>query len=163
MGTGKSAVGRLIADHLRFGFVDTDDLIEKRAGKSISRLFEEDGETVFRHHERQVVEELNHSKGVVIATGGGLGANETNLASLKQHAFVVCLWASPQIIWNRVRTQTHRPLLQTANPLGKIQELLAVREPFYRQADILVNTEVRSPKEVALQVSHEFHFVTRPK
>lgn len=163
MGTGKSSVGRLVADLLRFGFLDTDELIEKRAGKSINRLFEQDGESAFREQERQVVNELRNQRGVVISTGGGVGASEANLASLKEHALVVCLWASPQMIWNRVRTQTHRPLLQTSNPEEKIRELLALREPYYRQADILLNTEVRSPKEVAQHVVHEFHFATRSR
>jgi shikimate kinase len=163
MGTGKSAVGRLLAEALHFRFIDTDELIEQHTGKTVSRLFEEDGETVFRDWEWLVVEDLKKLKRAVIATGGGVGANEKNLASLKQHALVVCLWAAPQIIWSRVGTQTHRPLLQTANPQEKIRELLKVREPFYRQADVLVNTEVRSAKEVAQHVAHEFHFATRPR
>jgi len=163
MGTGKSSVGRLVADMLRFDYLDTDDLIEKLAGKSIARLFEEDGEPAFRKREREVIEALRKRQGAVIATGGGAGANEANLTSLKQHALVVCLWASPQIIWNRVRNQTHRPLLRGADPEEKIRELLALREPFYREADVLLNTEVRSPKEVAQHVVHEFHYATRSR
>jgi shikimate kinase len=163
MGTGKSSVGRLVAEQLHFTFVDTDELIEQRAGKTISRIFEENGEAAFREYERQVVDELRNLKHAIVSTGGGLGASEENLASLKQHALVVCLWASPQIIWRRVRTQTHRPLLQGDDPKSKIRELLAVREPFYRQADVLVNTEVRSAKEVAQHVAHEFHLATRQR
>ena len=144
MGTGKSAVGRLLAETLHFQFLDTDDLLEERAGKSVSRIFEEGGRKKFREQESHVVEGLQKLKRAVIATGGGVGADEKNLASLKQHALVVCLWASPEIIWSRVGTQTHRPLLQTANPQKKICELLKARERFYRQADVLVNTEVRS-------------------
>lgn len=161
MGTGKSSVGRLAAELLQFTFVDTDEMIETTAGKSIFKIFEEDGENVFREYERRILEELRSLKRSVISTGGGVGGSEANLASLKQHALVVCLWASPQIIWTRVRTQTHRPLLQTPDPKAKIQELLALREPFYRQADVLVNTEVRSVREVAQHVAHEFHFATR--
>jgi shikimate kinase len=163
MGTGKSSVGRLVADHLQFSFVDTDELIEARAGKLISRIFEQDGEKTFREYERQIVDELRGLKRTVISTGGGLGANEENLASLKEHALVVCLWASPQIIWNRVRTQAHRPLLQGDNPKAKIRELLAQRESFYRRADVLVNTEVRSAKEVAQHVMHEFQLASRQR
>jgi shikimate kinase len=161
MGTGKSSVGHLVADQLQFTFVDTDELIEKRAGKSISQIFDQDGEAAFREYERQVVAELPTLKRAIISTGGGLGASAENLASLKQHALVVCLWASPQIIWRRVRTQTHRPLLQGDDPKNKIRELLALREPFYRQADVLVNTEVRSVKEVASHVMHEFQLARR--
>jgi shikimate kinase len=95
----------------------------------------------------------------VISTGGGLAANEANLASLKQHALVVCLWASADTIWQRVRNQSHRPLLlQDPDPLNRIRALLEERTPFYRQADVLVNTGMRSIKEVTQQVLIQFHF-----
>ena len=82
--------------------------------------------------------------------------NPKNLVSLKTHALVVCLWASPDKIWERVRNQTHRPLLNTPDPKEKIRELLAAREPFYRKADVLLNTELRHVREVAQQVIHQF-------
>ena len=163
MGTGKSTVGRLVAEQLQFTFVDTDEWIEKRANKTIAQIFEQNGESAFREYERQAVEELRDLQHAVISTGGGLGANEDNLASLKQHALVVCLWASSRIIWKRVQMQTHRPLLQGPDPKAKIRDLLATREPFYRQADILVNTEVRSAKEVAQHVMHEFQLAIRQR
>lgn len=161
MGTGKSSVGRLVASMLHFQFVDTDELIEQRAGKSISEMFAEAGEPAFREVERQVVSTLGQHQRTVIATGGGLAANAANLANLKQHALVVCLWASPETIWGRVRTQTHRPLLQNADPLGKVRQLLAEREAFYKQADVLVSSEMRAVKEVAQQVVHQFHLARR--
>src|SRR2546425_2539770 len=102
MGTGKSCVGRLVADLMHFTFLDTDKVIEARAGKTISKIFEEDGEPAFRQWERRVVEELTRRTRTVIATGGGLPAGESNLASLKSHALVVCLWAGPERIWERV-------------------------------------------------------------
>jgi shikimate kinase len=157
MGAGKSSVGRLVADHLHFSFLDTDELIEALAGQSISEIFARDGEPAFRELERRVVEELQARTQTVISTGGGLPANPANLASLKTHALVICLWASPETIWARVRGQTHRPLLNQPDPMAKIRELLAAREPCYRQADVLVNTEMRSVKEVAQQILHQFH------
>ena len=157
MGTGKSSVGRLLASHLHFRFVDTDELIESRAGRTVAEIFTQAGEEVFRGIEKQVVIELGKAQKTVISTGGGLAADEENLANLKQHALVVCLWASPEVIWERVHTQSHRPLLRGSDPMSKIRELLAKREPFYRQADVLVNTEMRSIKEVAQQVLHQFH------
>ena len=157
MGTGKSSVGRLVADALHFTFLDTDDVIIARAGKSIADIFAESGEPAFREFERRMVEELTRRTKTVIATGGGLPANEANLASLKSHSLVVCLWASPEKIWERVRSQSHRPLLNETDPQAKIRSLLAAREPFYRQADVLVNTEMRSLREVAQQVTHQFH------
>src|SRR5688572_30035948 len=140
MGTGKSSVGRMVAGQLRFEFVDTDQLIESRSGKRISDIFAQSGEAGFREIENQVVADLADLRRTVMATGGGLGANPEHLASLKEHALVVCLWASPDVIWQRVRGQTHRPLLQGADPMTKINELLAVRGPVYRQADILIGT-----------------------
>lgn len=160
MGTGKSSVGRHVAAQLDFEFLDTDELIEARAGKSITRIFSESGEAAFRELERQVVEELAGKDKLVISTGGGLAVNEANLASLKQHALVVCLWAGPEAIWQRVRHQSHRPLLQDPDPLAKIKMLLDQREPFYRKADVLINTDLRSVKEVVQHVLHQFHLAT---
>jgi shikimate kinase len=157
MGAGKSCVGRLAASALHFDYLDTDQVIEFRAHKSVGQVFEQDGEPAFRDWERRVVEELMTRKKTVISTGGGLPANEANLASLKTHALVVCLWASPETIFERVRGHSHRPLLNEPDPLAKIRELLAAREAFYRQADVLVNTEMRSAREVATQVIHQFH------
>jgi shikimate kinase len=157
MGTGKSSVGRLVAELLHFTYLDTDQVVEFRAHKSISEIFQQDGETAFRELERLIVGELTHRKKTVISTGGGLPANQANLNSLKTHSLVVCLWASAEAIHERVRGHNHRPLLDEADPLAKIQQLLSIREPFYRQADVLVNTERRSVREVAVQVIHQFH------
>lgn len=163
MGTGKSSVGHLVADQLHFTFLDTDHVIEARVGKSIADIFAQDGEPAFRELERRIVAELEPRHKTVISTGGGLAANDGNLASLKSHALVVCLWASPEKIFERVRSQSHRPLLNEPDPLAKIRGLLAVREPYYRQADVLVNTELRSVRDVAQQVIHHFHMAVRVK
>ncbi len=158
MGTGKSSVGQLVAAQLHFTFLDTDHVIEARAGRKITDIFALEGEPAFREFERLVVAELESRRRTVISTGGGLPTCEANLTSLKTHALVVCLWASPEKIWERVRDQTHRPLLNNnPDPAAKIRELLVVRGPFYRQADVLINTEMRSVREVAQQVIHQFH------
>ena len=156
MGTGKSSVGQMLASALHFTFLDTDHAIEARAGKTIADIFAQDGEPAYREWERSLLQELTQRKNTIISTGGGLAANEANLASLKTHALVVCLWASPEKIWERVRNQTHRPLLNGPEPLAKIRSLLETRAPFYRQADVLMNTELRSVREVAHQVLHQF-------
>ncbi|HMJ90621.1 MAG TPA: shikimate kinase, partial [Candidatus Acidoferrum sp.] len=116
----------------------------------------EQGELVFREIEAKIVHELESRHRTVISTGGGLVVNPENLASLKQHAWIVCLWASPETIWSRVKNQSHRPLLTDPEPLEKIRALLAQRAPFYKQADVLLNTELRSTRDVALQVLHHF-------
>lgn len=156
MGTGKSSVGRLVADTLRFTFLDTDEVIIARAGKSIADIFSQEGEAAFREREGRLVEELAQREKTVIATGGGLPVNPANLTSLKTHALVVCLWAGPEKIWERVRHSSQRPLLQDPDPQAKIRSLLAAREPFYRQADVLINVEMRSAREVAQQIIHHF-------
>jgi shikimate kinase len=155
MGTGKTSVGRLVAERLGFDFLDTDECVEARAGKSISRIFAEDGEAAFRRLESDVVRSLEPRRKLVIATGGGLAANPGCLTSLKSHALVVCLWASAEAIWNRVRHQTHRPLLLTEDPQTRIRQLLLEREPYYRQADLLLNTESRSPRQLALIIGKQ--------
>jgi shikimate kinase len=156
MGAGKSSVGRLVAEQLHFDYLDTDELIQSRTGRTIADIFKTDGEPAFRALEQQVVAELAGRVKTVIATGGGLPVNPANLASLKTHTLVVCLWASPEKIWERVKNQTHRPLLHDPDPQKKIRELLAAREQFYKQADVLVNTDIRSAREVAQHVVHQF-------
>jgi shikimate kinase len=163
MGTGKSSVARLACEYLQFDFLDTDDLIENQTGKSIKDIFAQNGEEAFRALERNVVQDLALRRKTVIATGGGLIVNPDNLASLKTHALVVCLWASPEIIWERVRSQTHRPLLQTPDPIARIQQLLEERKPAYQQADAMILTDHRPPKEVVQQVLYQFHLARKRK
>ncbi len=160
MATGKSSVGRWLARRLDFEFVDTDALIEARCNRRISEIFEQDGEARFREYERDVVRELAGLSRTVISTGGGLAANADCLAQLKEHALIVCLWAGEETIWRRASRNTHRPLLHDADPRQRIQTLLAVRAPFYKQADIMVNTDFRAIKQVAEHVLHEFMLVT---
>lgn len=156
MGVGKSSVGRLAAAELQFEFVDTDEVIESRTGVKVSDIFAQHGEAVFRKFETDLVAEMTGWSGKVISTGGGLVLNPANLASLKTHALVACLWATPETIYQRTKHQTHRPLLQAPDPLAKIRELLATRAAPYKQADVLVNTEQRTVKEIAAHVLHHF-------
>ncbi len=128
MGTGKSSVGRLVASNLHFTYLDTDDVIEARAGAVIADIFKHQGEAAFRAMESRIVEELRRRDKTVISTGGGLPVNEQNMASLKTHALTICLWASPEKILHRVKDQTHRPLLNEPDPLGKIQFRMATRQ-----------------------------------
>ncbi len=161
MGVGKSSTGHLLAESLGFEFVDTDLMIEQRVGKTITEIFAQYGEPAFRDLERQVGLLLEERSRTVISTGGGFGSNPENLARLKTHSLVVCLWASPETILERVRHQTHRPLLRDADPLSQIRSLLSAREAAYRQADVLVNTESRSSREVAQQIAHHFQAALR--
>jgi len=152
MGTGKTSAGRLVAEQLHFEFLDTDEFIQTRSGRTIADIFAQNGEPTFRELERDVVRELAGRTRTVISTGGGLPTNPDNLAALKAHALVVCLWASPEKIWERVRNQSHRPLLQGPDPQRKIREMLELRAPFYQQADVLIDTDRRSAREVAQKI-----------
>jgi shikimate kinase len=163
MGTGKTSVGRLVAEALNFEFVDTDEQIQARTGRTIADIFAKDGEAAFRALEREAVLELTKHSHAVISTGGGLPTNPENLAQLKTNALVICLWSSPEKIWERVRHQSHRPLLHDPEPQKKIRDLLAAREPFYKRADVLINTDIRAVREVAQQVVLQYKLATRPE
>jgi len=161
MGTGKSTVGQIVASMLNFDFLDTDEMIEDISGKRVTDIFASEGEERFREYEKMVVQELKSVKGAVISTGGGLITRPENLASLKEHALIVCLWCSPETIYRRVGHQSHRPLLRVENPLETIRQLLNERAPTYRQADVLLNSEFRKPREVATHVVHQFRSVAK--
>ena len=165
MGTGKSTVGQITASMLGFRFVDTDEMIEGMAEKRIADIFAKEGEARFREYEQVVGAQLEGLKRTVISTGGGFITRPENLASLKHHALVVCLWCSAEAIWKRVGHQTHRPLLRVENPLERIRALLEERAPAYRQADVLLSSEFRKPKEVATHLVHQFRSVSgaRPR
>lgn len=134
MGTGKSSIGRLVSQRLRFQFVDTDALIVERAGREISDIFAQHGEPHFRDLETRAIESLALRERYVIATGGGAVLREENRRLLRALGFVVLLTAREKTILDRVGHGHRRPLLHTANPSAKIAELLAARAPSYEAA-----------------------------
>jgi shikimate kinase len=142
MGTGKTAVGRRLAQKLGKEFIELDALIEKKAGKSIPEIFRQEGEIGFRELEIEVTREVAGRKNAVIACGGGVILNTINIDRLRQECVIVCLTASPAVILKRTSgDKDERPLLAVADRLRQIRELLKFRQPFYeRSADITVNT-----------------------
>ncbi len=153
MGSGKSAVGRLVAKRLRFQFVDTDQLIVKRAGMPISEIFARHGEEYFRNLETAELDALEHLRRSVIATGGGVVVKERNHAILARLGFVVWLTASEDVIFNRVSRNDKRPLLQTEDPRATIREMLAARRPLYEKAaQFTLDTTTFSHDEAADKV-----------
>jgi shikimate kinase len=142
MGTGKTAVGKLLAEKLDKDFVELDSLVEKKAGKSISAIFNGEGEIAFRELEIAVTREVAGRKNAVIACGGGIVLNQINIDRLRQECVVVCLAASPEVILKRTSVDRDgRPLLAVADRARRVKELLAFRRPYYaRSADITVNT-----------------------
>jgi shikimate kinase len=153
MGTGKSVVGRALAVRLGFAFVDTDDLIEARAGKSITRIFAEEGEPHFRDLETEAIRSLAALERHVVATGGGCVLRDENWAAMRQAGLVVCLAARSGTILDRTRHETHRPLLQTPDPMARIHELLEQRAPFYARADQTIDTSDLSVDQIAARIA----------
>ncbi|MBX3680322.1 shikimate kinase [Cognatazoarcus halotolerans] len=138
MGAGKTTVGKDLAKRLGRRFVDVDHEIVARTGVQIPVIFEIEGEEGFRRRESQVLSELVATSGLVIATGGGIVLAEENRKLLREHAFVVLIEVSPEILWERTRHDRNRPLLQVENPRQRIRELHAQRAPLYREVAHLV-------------------------
>jgi shikimate kinase len=151
MGTGKTAVGKLLAQGLGKEFIEMDTLIEKKTGKSIPEIFRQDGEMAFRELEIEVTKDIAERKNAVIACGGGIVLNAINVERLRRESVIVCLTASPSAILKRTAAdKTGRPLLVVADRLRQIKELLKFRRPFYeRAADIMLNTSRLKPEAVA--------------
>ena len=140
MGTGKTSVGIRLAEMLKMQFVDTDDLIEKESGMTISDMFSKMGEDYFRDRESSIIEKVSKLDGQVIATGGGAVKREENVNNLRATGIIFCLHASPEVILQRTSGYEHRPLLQVEDPIKKINEMLKERESFYAKADYRIDT-----------------------
>ncbi|WP_208296105.1 bifunctional shikimate kinase/3-dehydroquinate synthase AroKB [Telluria antibiotica] len=141
MGAGKTTIGRLLARRLDMTFIDSDHEIEARTGATIPWIFEIEGEASFRRREADVIRELTASRGIVLATGGGAVLDPASRALLAERGTVIYLRASVSSILQRTAHDKNRPLLQTADPRRKLEDLTAQREPLYREiADIVIDT-----------------------
>lgn len=150
MGAGKSTVGRCLADALGYEFLDSDKVIEERTGADIPWIFDVEGEAGFRKRESDVIDELTQCGSLVLATGGGAVTGELNRKHLRDRGLVVYLQTSVDTQIERTRFDRNRPLLQIDDPAAKLRELLAQRDPWYREiADIVVNTDGKNPAAVA--------------
>lgn len=140
-GSGKSTVGRQLSRRLGWPFVDSDSAIERELGCSIRSYFEQHGEAAFRDVEERVIDTLLDSPVQVLATGGGAVLREANRSRLSARSFVVYLRSTPEELYRRLRHDTHRPLLQVADPLRRLRELYRDRDPLYRGvAQLVVET-----------------------
>ena len=153
MGAGKTSVGRLLAKRLGKKFYDTDHEIERMTGVKIPVIFDIEGEAGFRTRESKLLTELVKLRDIVMATGGGIVLAEENRRALVAGGSVVYLRATPEDLWARTRHDKNRPLLQTADPLGKLRELFSQRDPLYREiADLTVDTGSQSVASLAGKV-----------
>ena len=156
MGAGKTTIGKYLAQQLKLQFADTDSEIERRTGADIPWIFEIEGEEGFRSREQQVVEEMTDWNDYVLATGGGVVMRAENRRALASRGFVIYLHATIDEQVRRTQKDKRRPLLQTGDPEQTLRELMAVRDPLYREiADHVINTDGCSPKTVAQRLVKE--------
>lgn len=141
MGAGKSSIGRALADIAGRQFLDTDQLLQNRLGRPISQIFQIYGEDTFRAHETSILKSLDPGP-VVLATGGGIVLRHENWHELKRLGLTIFLDATPQTLKDRLaRSKKKRPLLQTVEWEERIDQLLTLRLPLYRQADVVVQVD----------------------
>ncbi len=153
MGVGKSTIGKQLAAKIGLEFRDSDLEIQKRTGVDIPTIFEFEGEAGFRKREQAILDELTRQRGVVVSTGGGVVLDAASRQYLTARGIVIYLLCSPEQQFARTQKDRSRPLLQTKNPLAKLQELMAQRDPLYRQvADHIISTERRNAASVTKEI-----------
>jgi shikimate kinase len=156
MGAGKTTVGRQLARRMEFAFADLDLEIEQRTGVRIPIIFEVESEAGFRDRETRMLKELVDLDDLVLATGGGVVMRPENRDLLKANGTVIYLNATPAVLYERTRRSNHRPLLNVPNPLEKLEELHAQRDPLYREvADIIIDTKPGAVSAIVRQVESE--------
>jgi shikimate kinase len=154
MAVGKSAVGKLLADRSGKTFVEIDSLIEEMAGKSVSRIFREEGEITFREYEIAAIKQVSTRRNLVVACGGGVVLNKINIDRLKQDSVIVWLIASTKTIVKRLDLPGEiRPLIAGNDPEKEVRSLLNFRQPFYeRAADMQVDTSEISIEQITEKI-----------
>jgi shikimate kinase len=150
MGSGKSTVGKILAEKLNMNFVDIDKLIEEKEGMRIKDIFEQKGESYFRELERKQIEAIVNQEGLVVSTGGGLGANLGNMNLMKKNGDVVWLDVSLNTVLDRLKNDQDRPLLK--QPTEKIRQLFEERKNVYRLANIRINADKKTPSQIVEEI-----------
>ena len=150
MGSGKSTVGKILAEKLNMKFVDIDKLIEEKEGMKIKDIFEQKGESYFRELERKQIEAIVNQEGLVVSTGGGLGANLNNMNLMKKNGDVVWLDVSLNTVLDRLKNDQDRPLLK--QPTEKIKQLFEERKNVYRLANIRINADKKTPSQIVEEI-----------
>jgi shikimate kinase len=153
MGTGKTAVGRELSNMLGMDIVDIDDEIERSRKMTISDIFRDFGEAGFRDIETEMIKKFSGRDNIIISTGGGAVLRQENMETLSANGKVFCLSASPQTILGRTSGNDDRPLLRGDDPMAKITALLAARRPFYEKAGTVIDTEGKTPRQVAAEIA----------
>ncbi|MCK4882417.1 MAG: shikimate kinase, partial [Candidatus Omnitrophica bacterium] len=141
MGSGKSLTSNKLAGALNRKIVSTDKLIEQRERRTITDIFRDSGEAYFRQVEKETVKQVSEQTGIIIDCGGGVVLDSENVENLKKNGRVFYLSAPPERIYNNIKSQKHRPLLNVEDPQAKIGELLQARKPYYEKADIVIDAD----------------------
>ncbi len=152
MGSGKTEVGKELSRILGWKVIDVDDEIVKSQKTTINEIFARRGEAAFRDIEAGMIREVSRRRNVIISTGGGAVLRQENMDNLREHGVIACLWASPETVLKRTAGNNERPLLQVEDPLRKIRELLEFRRPFYEKADFMIETDEKSPFQIAKEI-----------
>ena len=152
MGTGKTTVGRIVAQKIGFQLLDSDHEIERNQRKTIAEICAQDGEPAFRALERDFIARGHPARRALIACGGGLVVQPGMLAALKEKGVVICLHASLETILARTARQRNRPLLEVENPEERVRTLYAAREPIYRQSGTVILTDARPLQDIVAHV-----------
>ncbi|MDP8212047.1 MAG: shikimate kinase [Candidatus Zapsychrus exili] len=152
MGAGKSLISKELGKLLDREIISSDDLIEKKEGKKVAKIFEDSGEQYFRKIEGAVIEKASKMKNVIIDCGGGVVLNSKNISNLKKGGILVYLSATADAIYSRVKDEKHRPLLNVKSPRKKIKELLAARTLYYKQANYIIETDNKEPKQICAEI-----------
>ena len=159
MGSGKSMVARALGERLKREIVSTDGLIEAREGQSIAWIFEKKGEAYFRALEHAVIKEVSIRRGIIIDCGGGSLLVPENLKFLKTNGIVFYLQASLEVIFERIKSESHRPLLKVPDPLGTLELLYQQRLPLYNQADYTIDANDASIEGPIVEILKKIHII----
>ena len=160
MGTGKTTVGRMVASSIQMDFIDSDNEIERKTGKKINEIFKKDGEKRFRELEEEFICKGHPNENCLVSCGGGLCVIDGMIEKLKTMGLVICLFANPSAIFERIRSESHRPLLQVNDPVFEIKKIIEERKDTYLKADLVIQTDNLSPDEVTQRIIDAYSSAT---
>lgn len=153
MGTGKSTIAKALSERLNLKLIDTDELIEKRMGMTITEIFEKYGEEKFRDIEEDIIKEISDKKHTVISCGGGVCLREENISNLKRGNKVILLEASASVILDRIKGDVNRPVLKEKMDIDSIEDIMNIRKPsYYKAADIIIDTNEETISEIVDEI-----------
>lgn len=155
MGTGKTTISKLVSQRLNMNWADLDEMIEEREKRTIVDIFRDSGEGYFREVEKDLLKEIAQNGNYVVSTGGGIVIIDENIEIMKRSGFIVTLVASPEVIYERLKDDQSRPLLQVPDPLTEIKRLIFERAPFYIKGDIIIDTSFDEPQVIVEQILDE--------